>query len=494
MTVEDKEKVQEVTGEVVLAADRSALEILHAVLMEGVSCAGMEAAQLPQDVATFRRDYPDALARYEATRLNSTERFTVAHRLLLALMPYLQWQDARGTVPLAEALSASTVAPLPLRRHQFSGSGGWPVNVVYRGERYGGDGLGLLAERLLERHVVTPEARDALVDLAQGLCANGSLDLKGRKIAIFGGGAEMAPTRLWLEAGADVLWLDVAEPPASWFEITGMSGALSWAEGNVDLLTQPREVLATLKAFADGDPLDLGLYAYAPGRARELRLTGTMNAMVDALPRELIGSVTMLVSPTTSTGLGDHDVAVMSERLTERPAWERVCDALGLLGRGGGSVAAGDARVARTVVAIQGASYQAAQYLGKVLTAEYWSRSGQLASPGAEATTVEALRVSANTAAITQTRSLDHPVFAAAFGGAAAMGVETMTPRQSRRLNGLLAVRDWTSQEAPVPGRIRVHGGIHTLPYPLQSALRVAAAIGFVRAPRLLRALLKPRR
>ena len=69
--------------------------------------------------------------------------------------------------------------------------------------------------------------------------------------------------------------------------------------------------------------------------------------------------------------------------------------------------------------------------------------------------------------------------------------METLTPRQSRPLNGLLAVHDWLHPEVPVPGRIRVHGGIHTLPYPLENALRVAAAIGFARSPGLLRGLLQ---
>ena len=100
------------------------------------------------------------------------------------------------------------------------------------------------------------------------------------------------------------------------------------------------------------------------------------------------------------------------------------------------------------------------------------------------------LRVAANTAAITRTRALDHPVFAAAFGGAGAFGVETFTPRQSRAINGLLAVADWMAPERPVPGGIRVHGGIHTLPFPLEPALRMAATCGFARDPRLLRGLL----
>lgn len=113
------------------------------------------------------------------------------------------------------------------------------------------------------------------------------------------------------------------------------------------------------------------------------------------------------------------------------------------------------------------------------MTAECWAGHG---APAAEQS--RPLRVSANIAAITRTRSLDHPLFAAAFGGAGAFGVETFTPRQSRCVNGLLAVRDWLHPDPSVPGRIRVHGGIRTLPYPLEPALQVAAGFGFVRSPR----------
>ena len=110
-----------------------------------------------------------------------------------------------------------------------------------------------------------------------------------------------------------------------------------------------------------------------------------------------------------------------------------------------GSVAA-----SRSIASIQGASYQAAQYLGKVLAAESWAN--------AEST----IRVSANTAAITRTRSMEHPVFAAAFAGAGAFAVETLTPRQSRRINGLLSLHDWVHPVMPTPGQVRVHGAIDT--------------------------------
>ena len=256
--------------------------------------------------------------------------------------------------------------------------------------------------------------------MADNLLQEGRLNLTGRKIVMLGAAAEMAPTQLWLEAGADVLWLDQAPPDDQWLDSDRMRGNLFWPSANVDLLSRPQEVLATILEFANGEAVDLGLYAYAPGQMRELRLTCVMNALVAALPPELIASVTMLVSPTTPTGLGAEDIAQMQERTQQRPLWEKLLAALGLLGRGGGCT--GDAEVAatRTVVSIQGASYQAAQYLGKIITAEHWAGSGI----GED----RPLLVSANTAAITRTRSLHHPVFAAAFGGASALGVNVSTP------------------------------------------------------------------
>ena len=101
------------------------------------------------------------------------------------------------------------------------------------------------------------------------------------------------------------------------------------------------------------------------------------------------------------------------------------------------------------------------------------------------------LPVSANTAGISLTESLHHPVFDTAFSGAAALGVETFDPRTTNRLNGLLTLRD---RLAPADGELfatRVHGGIYELPYPIEPALRVATAIGVTKDPRRVPSLLR---
>ena len=471
------------TGEVLLAEEQSALTVLHALLTDAETRFpdALADARLPPDQAGFRKHYPDALPRFEAARLASGERPRIARHLATALQEHISWQDASGRRTLREALDEPG-EPLALDTHVFGGRTGWQPGLVYRGQRWDATRLAEFGGQLAGRGMMTRAADDALTWVSEHVLESGVLRLSGRKIAMLGAGAEMAPTRHWLACGADVLWLDTEPPPGDWPQSQELSGRLYWPVGNVDLLTDPRAVLATLIAFADGTPLDIGLYAYAPGRARELRLTATMNALVNALPAELIASVTMLVSPTTPASLGAQDVAAVRARRDARPVWEAACERVGLLGRGPGSVTLGDASATRSVVAIQGASYQAAQYLGKTIMADCWATHGQTGSPD-----LAPLRVSANTAAITRTRSLAHPVFTAAFGGAAAFGVETLAPRQSRCINGLLAVHDWLHPETPQPGIVRVHGGIHTLPYPLEPALRVAAGLGFVRSPRLLR-------
>lgn len=465
-----------------LAGNLSASAILHQVLLDSVASFpdALGNAGLTPRLETFKKDYPEQLPRFEATRLASQDRLAIARDLSRSLLPYLVWQDGGLATPLDKYLE-TPAAPLTLQTSQGTGQPDWQLGFDYQDLHWPVSEFEPLGELLVQRHTVTPSVAQALNWIAQQTNDRGVLDLTGRKIVMFGAGAEMAPTHWFLQAGADILWLDMAPPRADW---QSLAGNLTWPTSNVDLHTQPAETLATILEFSNGEPIDLGLFAYAPGQARELRLAGTMNAIVNALPTEVIGSVTILVSPSTPTALGPQDLAAMQDRLANRPAWEAALASVGLLGKAG-AMQVGDAATTRTVVDIQGTSYQAAQYLAKIMMAECWADHGNPLQDESKP-----LRVSANTAAITQTRSLQHPIFAAAFDGASAFGVETLTPEQSQTLNGMLAVRDWLYPEPPVPGELRVHGGIHTLPYPLGKALIWAAAIGFARSPGLIAGLL----
>jgi hypothetical protein len=148
-------------------------------------------------------------------------------------------------------------------------------------------------------------------------------------------------------------------------------------------------------------------------------------------------------------------------------------------------------------VSIQGLSYQAAQYISKLLAAETFAVYGT----DLDGTTRRPLTVSANVAGITRTRSLAHPLFQAAFIGAPHFGVRIFDPAETRGLSGLLILHDLLNPNAPGAAGVQpvdvrkkasallsqqVHGGIYSLPYVLEHAIRIAALIGMGRKPSLL--------
>jgi hypothetical protein len=467
-----------------LRSDRSASQILHLCLDKAVQAypAIFSEINFPKNSRDFRASYVAMLPEFEAARINHPARTEIARLLAETFQDQLAYHSVDGICELKEHL-AHPAKPLLLERLPPNNDPGWQPTLHFLKQDW--PDLSSLSQALVSEKIISAGAKEALAWLDEYMGGESCINLSSRKIVVFGASAEMAPTAQFNAAGAEILWLDLT-PPTKLAESRFRGGTVQFPADGVNLLTQPAEILATILAFAAGQRLDLCLYAYSPGQAREMRLTAAMNAIVNALPKALIESITLLLSPTTATPLDQIDLSAMTQRKNNRPRWEAVLDGLGLLGSGGGATIKGNLGASRSLVGIQGASYQAAQYLAKLMAAETWAQSAPT-----DVNEKKLLRVSANTAPITQTRSIAHPVFDAAFIGATALGVQTFTPTQSQTLNGLLAVHDWVHPISPQPGKIRVHGGIHTLPYPMNTALRVAAVIGFVQSPKLLGALFK---
>jgi len=446
----------------------------------------------PEDAEDFRSRFDAVVTRFEAARLHAAERVEVARYVVERARAAVSLVEDGGERPLGDAL-ADPGEPIDVVSTPLSGKGRLVPQVPYRGRTWSGDELRELAALLRDEARISDPVVTAIEWLLDhAVDAAGEIDLGGRRVALIGAGAEIAPTPLLLEAGADVLWIDSAAPPEALAKDSTLSGRLFAPTSPCDLLEDPRAIAATLRAFADSEAVDVGLYAYAPGRGREWRLTESMNAIVDALPAGALRSVGLLISPTTPAWVRPETLAAADRRHAGRPSWQRALEAVGLLGSGAWE-GEGDARVFRNVVSVQGVGYQAAQYVGKTLAVERWAASGPT---GQE----RPVLVSANLAAITMTRSLSHPVFEAAFAGATAFGVETFEPATTRALNGLLTIHDLLNPAAPgapdgsTDARERarrlhdqqIHGGLFAMPYPVAPAIQVSALIGLGRRPGLI--------
>lgn len=449
--------------------------------------------RMSSSAGAFKTGYGETLARFELARLASPDRVDIACSILDRTQDALGFSRGGQRRALGAHLMQPCAVP-ELKETSYGGSPGLSLSVPFEGRTYRGAEVLELAALLRERHHITDAVADALNWMVHHAAQNGGrIDLRGHRFAIMGAGAELAPTRMLQHAGATVLWIDVNEPRAMAGD-AHCAGSVVTPKGGSDLLKRPEAVAAAIRAFAADGPVHVGMFAYAAGESQEWRLAATMNAIVRSLPPEVIESVAMFVSPTTVARAYPEAQEAATFRTARLPGWQRALQAAGALSTAG-HVRAGDHAVSRAVVSVQGVSYQAAQYISKVLAAEVYANYGTRAHAGAPTT------VSANVAGITRTRSLSHPVFQAAFSGAPAFDVKIFDPPTTRALSGLLIIHDLLNPQAP-GARTRsykrasekadavlsqqVHGGVYALPFALEPAIRVAAVLGMAKNPRVL--------
>lgn len=451
-----------------------------------------EGLRWPAHHGAFKRDYAAPLIAFERRRLASPDRAEIARTIVQATDASIVYSAGAGDETPLHAYMERPADPLPTEAIRLTRSAGLVPEVTFRGEHYEGARLAELADRWLERHWMTESAHRAVRwTLGEAMKRqSGRADLVGHKCVSLGAGAELSPTRAMLRAGADVLFIDARDPTKELLEDPRVSGTLTYVPGGADLLEKPREIVATIARFAGDHPVHVGMYAYAGGAGKEWRLTSAMNAIVRALPAGLTRSVVMLISPTTPGRVSPEDAAASEERkrrLALRP-----------LGLGRSPASAGQSgelpnRVSHSIVGLQGVSYQAAQYIGKMMAAEVYAIHG-LDGRGGD------LTVSAPVAPITATRSLQHPLFDAAFRGADLFDILISEPQATRVMCALLAFHDLLNPDAPCRATSRlppaervaaivgeqIHGGVYAQPYSLEREITLAALAGLAKSPKLI--------
>jgi len=442
----------------------------------------------------------DGLLRFEAARvaLPWTGRVDMAERLVRLSQETMIHEGSNGShVPLSEYFR-DRAAPLPVTT-RILGNVTDIRRIPYRGRVYEREGIRELAERQEDQYRITAAASQAL-DWIAGADLSA---LRGRKVAVLGGGAALAPTELLLLAGAHVLYIDRTPAPEFLAKLSAVGGTITFTQEPADLLTDALRVRATIEEFANGEPIDIGAFAYAEGQARDWRLAASMNGIIQSLPPEIIRSVGLFVSPTSVVESAREDVNIAEARWEQRGGGEKFREMwfrrIPLLGRRllRNHLHAEGVSFPRSIVGLQGAGYQATQYVGKRLTAEVYATRGMRFGGKKPVTT------SASIAGITETPSIQ-----AAFGpglkGAPLMGLETYPVETTRWLSGLIYLQgildpqsvgsvtnpfEDENTKARRLQEVQVHGGIYSYLYDIQGGIALATAMAVARDPRELATL-----
>jgi len=463
---------------VVLTQDESGSKFFHRVLREAVSAfpRSLGDAPISESGKAFKNGYGDMLSRFEGARVNSPQRLEIARYLRGATASALGFSRVGITKSLDESFKETVAAPETDTR-AASGKAGHTLEVPLDGRVYRGRDVLQAVDAMFAAHHLTQRAADGLRWLVNS--TNGTLDLTGQKFALLGASAELSPVQTLLEAGATVRWIDVK--PAGAFET---HGPMISTRGGDDLLANPHAVAAALREFAKDGPVHVCLFAYAPGRSRELLLAGVMEALVRSLGPSVVKSVATFISPTSPREVQPEDLAASNALKANPKWWQRAAAMTGAL-KPGGDVGG----VARSVISLQGAAYQAAQYLAKTIAMEVLAADGLDGKP---------VTLSSNVAGITNTKSLSHPLFQIAFQGSKSFGVRIFEPPLTRAVSGYLMVHDLINPDAPLNASqtngdrsklvhtSQIHGAVYDLPWQFESCVKTAAVVGMTKKPGIL--------
>jgi hypothetical protein len=487
---------------VLLPDNETGSGFFHRLLSESVAAfpKTFRQVRLAAEPARFKKTYGDDLVRFESARIGSDERVAIARHLAKSTLASLRFADDERVGPLTERLQETVAAPPTTTvalGEKAKKERGLRLSVPFEGKTYEGKELVGLIHKLSDMHHLTDQARTGLLWVHERAEANGGrLDLTGERFVVLGGAAELSPALLLLGGGADVLWIDRTGPAAFLAEHPHLDGTITSVDGGDDLLEAPLTALAAIRRFVDegAGPVHLGLFAYAPGASRELRVAAVMDAMAKSLGPKLVKSLSLFISPTSPGEMQPEDRRVAADRLGAHPAWQKAL-AFSRVLRKPAHFGSDDSTVCRAVMDLQGPGYQAAQYLSKIMSAE------ALAVSGLDEQAPCPFTVSANVAGITNTRSLAHPLFQLGFVGAPLFGVRIFEPGTTRALSSLLMLHDVLNPDAPASAtrhhesenaRARavrasqIHGGVYDMPWQFQSAVQAAAVIGMGRRPGLL--------
>ena len=452
----------------------SASKVVYQIIEE--SCTNFPQAfqnyQKAENVKQFAAKYKDYLSQFEICRSFSSDRGKIASFVLDEIYRKFLFVANDSSTSLQEymqckknALSLDTVSYpwCKEKRNDFQ--------LSYDGKIYDSkESLVSLSQLLFEKGICNQEASHAISWLAESLFCEDEDVIAQQKFVLLGGTAELSPIFYLLQRGAKVLTTHVRNIDRVIQQAGEFCGELHYCPQGMDLLTQPSEIAATIRAFSEGSPVHIGIFAYRGGKGRELRLTAAADAIVrevkditKSLAFYLSPSVTAEISKDTAQRALDTQkplkVAQRSLHKATRKRW--YSDAV---------FAKDDRFWAQTVCNFQGCSYAASNIFGKYYPAEVYQKD---------------MNVSANVGGITATSSMKTPFLLAAFRQARKFNIEIFESHEMREFLQALWLHDILNPQENVISK-QIHGGAFTVPWSLDGCVEEAAITGNIKRYLLL--------
>jgi len=457
---------------------RSTTATGRGILADAARAADAGLAERIESASNWRSAYlPFVRELTEACAIAPQSSLAISEAGLASMRARMVFERSGQTLELEQAFRAGGGERLQTGEIRGTAAPVTELRVPYRGRELRGRELEAQLGSWVRAGVVEPSFAVAIRRVMEH---PEWLALPGRRVAVIGAGAEMAPLEPLSSWGAHVIAIDL--PVAKiWKRVTdvirqgaGTATVPLAADGTpgVDVARSLPETRTWLDGAAQEDQLVLGMYAYADGGAH-VCVTAAVDALAtDLLSRREGSALAYLATPTDAFVVPEDAVAEARAAYASR-GLRRVAQApLRALSRGRLFAPAypGTSRVADVLVPQQGPNYALAKRIQR------WR--GVAASVNGHA-------VSFNVAPATWTRSVTkNRVLAAAYAGARRFGIEIFAPATSRVLMAALLVHDLNepSAEGRDPEVLfshgAAHGGLWRAAYQPRSVLGVAALTG----------------
>ncbi len=465
---------------------RSTTATGRAIVADAARVADAGLAERIESTSDWRSDYLSLVCELtEVCAVTPQSSLAISDAGLASMRGRMVFEHEGQTIALDRALAAGGGESFQIGEIPGTAEPVTELSVPYRGRQLQGPELEAQLDHWVRAGVVEPSFAVAIRTVIEH---PEWLALPGRRVAVIGAGSEMGPLEPLSRWGAHVIAIDLPVEKI-WNRITDVirqgSGRATIPLGTdgtpgIDVVRSLPETRTWLEEAANGDPLILGMYAYADGGAHVCVTAAVDMLATDLLERRKGTALAYLATPTDAFVAPEDAIAEARSAYADRGVRRILQAPLRALSRGGLFAPAypGTSTVADVLVAQQGPNYALAKRIQR------WR--GVSAS-------ANGFPVAFNVAPATWTRSVTkNRVLAAAYTGARHFGIEIFAPSTSRVLMAALLVHD-LHQPPPAERHPEMlfsegaaHGGLWRAAYQPRSVLGIAALAGLrtaLRAP-----------